>query len=75
MEQKSKVKNWVKESSTFKMFVVGFLIIIMLVPLSFIKNLIMERKQNQEEVIAKIDKKWGNEVLLYGPILQIPYKS
>jgi len=74
-KQKSKVKNWVKESSTFKMFVVGFLIIIMLVPLSYIKTLIKERKQNQENVIAKIDKKWGEEVLLYGPIFQIPYKS
>ncbi len=72
--KKSKVKSWIKESLTLKMFTVGFLIIVMLIPLSYIKELIRERKFNQEEVIAKIDKKWGEELLLYGPILKIPYK-
>ncbi len=73
--QKNKVKNWVKESLTLKMFIVGFLILIMLIPLSYIKALISERKQNQEEVIQQIDQKWGKEVLIYGPVLQIPYKT
>lgn len=73
--QKSKVKSWVKESLTLKMFIVGFLIVVMLIPLSYIKSLIHERHQNQENVIATIDKKWGNEVLIYGPVLQIPYKT
>ncbi len=72
--QKSKVKNWVKESLTLKMFIVGFLIVVMLIPLSYIKVLIRERKQNQEDVISKIDKNWGSEVLLYGPILKVPFK-
>ena len=72
--QKSKVKNWVKESLTLKMFIVGFLIVVMLIPLSYIKSLIYERQQNQQDVIAKIDINWGTEVLLYGPILKIPYK-
>ena len=72
--KKLKVKNWMRESLTLKMFIVGFLIIVMLIPLSYIKELIRERKFNQEEVIAKIDKKWGEELLLYGPILKIPYK-
>jgi inner membrane protein len=72
--KKTKVKNWVKESLTLRMFTVGFLIVVMLIPLSYIKILIRERKQNQEDVIAKIDKNWGSEVLIYGPILKIPYK-
>lgn len=71
--QKSKIKNWIKESLTLKMFTVGFLIVIMLLPLSYIKVLIRERKKNQENVVQKIDEKWGEEVLLYGPILKIPY--
>ncbi|MBQ0740877.1 inner membrane CreD family protein, partial [Aquimarina celericrescens] len=28
----------------------------------------------QEEVVKEINQKWGNEVLLYGPILKIPYQ-
>lgn len=73
-EQKSKFKTFIKESLTLKLFVVGFLILIMLIPLSYIKSLIRERKNFQENVIEKIDEKWGSEVIIYGPILKIPYK-
>ena len=29
----------------------------------------------QQEVVNEINKKWGKEVLLYGPILKVPYKT
>ncbi|GAA4279259.1 cell envelope integrity protein CreD [Aquimarina mytili] len=53
---------------------VGILILVLLIPLSYIKNLIQERAYRQEEVVREINQKWGNEVLLYGPILKIPYQ-
>uniref|UniRef100_A0AB33L1E5 Cell envelope integrity protein CreD n=1 Tax=Tenacibaculum sp. Pbs-1 TaxID=3238748 RepID=A0AB33L1E5_9FLAO len=54
---------------------IGFLILILLIPLSFIKSLIVERMNRQQEVVQEINQKWGKEVLLYGPILKIPYKT
>lgn len=54
---------------------IGFLIIILLIPLSYIKNLINERMLRQQEVVKEINQKWGKEVLIYGPILKVPYKS
>ncbi len=74
-KQNGKLGKWVKTSITARMLMVGFLILILLIPLSFIKSLIHERMNRQEEVVQEINKKWGKEVLLYGPILKIPYKT
>lgn len=73
--QNGKFGKWIKTSITARMLMVGFLILILLLPLSFIKNLIYERMNRQQEVVHEINKKWGKEVLLYGPILKIPYKT
>lgn len=64
-----------KTSTTVRMLMVGFLIVILMIPLTYIKYLIIERANRQESVITEINEKWGKEVLLYGPILKIPYKT
>ncbi|WP_372746578.1 cell envelope integrity protein CreD [Lutibacter sp.] len=74
-KQQNKFGNWLKTSLTARMFMIGILIIVLLIPLSFIVNLINERAIRQESVVNEINEKWGNEVLLYGPILKIPYKT
>lgn len=71
----NKFGNWLKTSITARMLMVGFLVIILLIPLAFINNLINERALRQNDVINEINEKWGNNVLVYGPILKIPYKS
>lgn len=70
-----KLGKWIKTSITARMLMVGFLILILLIPLSFIKSLINERMHRQKEVVQEINQKWGKEVLLYGPILKVPYKT
>jgi len=74
-KQQNKFGNWLKTSSTARMLMIGILIIVLLIPLSFVESLIRERAQRQETVVNEINEKWGNEVLLYGPILKIPYKT
>ncbi|WP_371824146.1 cell envelope integrity protein CreD [Lutibacter sp. A80] len=73
--QQNKFGNWIKTSITARMLMIGILIIILLIPLSYIKSLINERANRQESVVNEINEKWGNEVLLYGPILKVPYKT
>lgn len=73
--KKQKFTSWLKTSITARMIVVGFLLFVLLIPLEFVKNLIAERAFRQQEVIREINSKWGNEVLLSGPILKIPYKT
>jgi len=74
-EQKNNFGNWLKESITARMLIVGFLLLVLLIPLSSVKSLIHERASRQKEVIQEINSKWGNEVMLSGPILKIPYKT
>lgn len=61
------------QSTTAKMLMVGFLTLVLLIPLEFVKSLIFERSNRQEEVISEINDKWGESVYFYGPILKIPY--
>lgn len=73
--QPNKFLNWLKTSITFRMIMVGFLILILLIPLSYIESLILERSIRQKDVVNEINQKWGNNVLVYGPILKLPYKT
>lgn len=73
--KKQKIGNWFRTSISAKMLVVGFILLILLIPLSFVKDLIKEREIRQAEVIQEINEKWGNEVILYGPIIKVPYKT
>lgn len=61
------------QSNTAKMILVALLTLFLLIPLEFVKNLITERSLRQEEVIAEINDKWGEDVYFYGPILKVPY--
>ncbi len=70
-----KLGSWIKTSISARMITVGILILLLLIPLSYVTNLIKERQYRQKEVVNEINKKWGEEVLLYGPILKVPYKS
>ncbi len=64
-----------KNLATVKMLMVGALIAVLMIPLTYIKFLIIERAERQTSVVNEINEKWGKEVLLYGPILKVPYKT
>jgi len=70
---KNRIGSWFRHSITAKMLAVGFLILVLLIPLGFVKDLIRERGFRQTEVIEEINTKWGKEVILNGPILKVPY--
>jgi inner membrane protein len=74
-QQQGKLGRWAKTSITARMLMVGVLIVVLMIPLSYIKSLIYERMIRQQEVVSEINQKWGEEVLIYGPILKVPYKT
>jgi inner membrane protein len=61
------------QSVTFKLIIIGLLILILLIPGAMIRNLISEREQTQLEVMSEIGSKWGEGQTLNGPVLSIPY--
>ncbi len=64
---------WIKESVTIKLLSIGFLLLILLIPASWIESLIAERQRRAESVIDEISEKWSGEQTLSGPVLIIPF--
>ncbi len=73
--QFNQLKNSFFQSTTVKMAMVGFLTLILLIPLEFVKDLISERSNRKKEVVEEVSNLWGKDIYFYGPILKIPYKS
>lgn len=67
--------NWVSESVLFKLAVIGFLTLILLIPSALIQELIQERQNRQEDVIKEISEKWSGRQLVQGPVMVLPYKN
>jgi len=65
--------NWIKESVMIKLMSIGFLILILLIPASWIESLINERQFRAEDVIREISNKWSSDQTLTGPVLVIPF--
>ncbi|MFD0965013.1 cell envelope integrity protein CreD [Pseudofulvibacter geojedonensis] len=71
----NKFGHWLKTSITARMIMIATIILVLLIPLAFVKELIREREFRQTDVVNEINEKWGSEVTLYGPILKVPYKT
>lgn len=63
------------QSNTAKMIMVGFLTLVLLIPLFFVQNLIQERSQRKTQMVDEVTNLWGKDVQFYGPTLRIPYTS
>ncbi|WP_309613203.1 cell envelope integrity protein CreD [Flavobacterium sp.] len=63
------------QSTTAKMLMVGFLTLVLLIPLFFVQDLIRERSQRKTAMVDEVTNLWGRDILFYGPILRIPYTS
>ncbi|MGV3697875.1 cell envelope integrity protein CreD [Flavobacterium sp.] len=63
------------QSNTAKMIMVGFLTLVLLIPLIFVQELIRERSERKTEMVDEVTNLWGKDVQFYGPILRIPYTT
>lgn len=63
----------VRESAFVKVIVVGFLMIVMLIPLGMTHSLIDERATRRNEVVDEVSRTWSNKQVAGGFILSVPY--
>lgn len=70
-----RINQWIEESITVKLLSIGFLVLILLIPASWIQDLIQERQLRAEGVMEEVSSKWSGSQTLSGPILVIPYKA
>jgi inner membrane protein len=57
-----------------KLFSIGFLILILLIPSAWIDDLIQERQGRSDQVIQEVADKWSGSQTITGPVLVIPFK-
>jgi inner membrane protein len=60
-------------SPAFKFGLIGFLILLLLIPLFMVNALVSERESRAREVRAEVGQTWGPEQRLNGPFLTVPY--
>ncbi|MES2829572.1 MAG: cell envelope integrity protein CreD [Bacteroidota bacterium] len=63
------------ESIGVKLFLIGVLTLILLLPSSWVQSLITERETRSEEVVNEVAAKWSGNQLIESPVLQLPIKS
>lgn len=71
----SGIVNWIGDSVLFKLAIIGFLTLLLLIPSEWIQSLIRERQSRQEEVLKDVSDKWSSSQLLQGPVMILPYRT
>ncbi|MCG8581584.1 MAG: cell envelope integrity protein CreD [Bacteroidales bacterium] len=74
MELITKQKNeesWY-QTITFKVVMIGVLVLLLLIPLGMVKSVIRERQATEAEVERELFEKWGGEQVVTAPVLHIP---
>jgi len=69
-----RINRWIQESIMVKLFSIGFLILVLLLPSHLIEEMIYEREQRADKVIDEVSDKWSGPQTVYGPLLVIPYR-
>jgi inner membrane protein len=65
----------ITHSTSFKFVVIGFLSLLLLIPVGQIKSLIMERQERSAMAVLEVSEKWGLDQCVTGPFLTIPLKE
>lgn len=75
METQQTLLGKLLQSTTARMMMIGILTLVLFIPLAMVTELIAERSQRQDEVVAEIASKWGDSVYFYGPMIKVPYRT
>jgi inner membrane protein len=58
---------------SIKLAIIGFIILVLLIPIIWIGVLANERNQRKEGVVREIAGKWGDAQVVSGPFISVPY--
>ncbi len=66
-------KRRLRDSVMVKMLVIGFLILLLLIPLRMVGSLVSERQGRSGQAAEEVAASWGKAQTLAGPVLTVPY--
>jgi inner membrane protein len=62
-----------RKSPLLRVLLIGFLILLLQIPIAMIDGLIAERRETRDDVMQEVTDKWGREQTIVGPALMVPY--
>ena len=72
-ELAERVSSRLRNSQTLRLVTVGFLVLLLQIPIAMIGGQVSERKERGLEAIAEVSSKWGDRQVLTGPMLVVPF--
>ncbi len=64
---------WKKSKWIIKGFIIGLLVLLLLIPMEYVKGLVYEREGRQKEVAREIAGKWAGPQNMAGPVIGVPF--
>src|SRR6056297_1734636 len=71
-------KNFIQQATqtvSFKLGVIAFLALILLIPAQMIQSLVQERQARRNKVVNELTLKMGRQQTITGPVLTVPYRT
>src|SRR5687768_14793787 len=68
-----RIATSIRSSQTLRLLSVGFLVLLLQIPVAMISGLVRERQQRRDEAVMEVSSKWGNAQSITGPALVVPY--
>ena len=62
-----------RSSQMLRLLWIGFLALLLQIPIALIAELVSERQERRQEAVAEVSSKWGNTQIITGPALVVPY--
>jgi len=74
-ERKRRIQDNAAAMTGLKLLLIGFLLLVFLIPLQMIRAQVEERSRTRTEAEEEVMGSWGGEQVVVGPMLVVPYLS
>src|SRR5262245_36069524 len=68
-----RISSSIRSSQMLRLLSVGFLALLLQIPIAMIGSRVSERQQRRDDAVAEVSSKWGNAQSITGPALVVPY--
>ena len=68
-------REYLKNSALARIILVGFFVLVLLIPATMIERMIRERDHRRESATVEVQEKWGWEQTIIGPFVRVPYAA
>ncbi len=65
--------SWARRSVSFKIVAIGFIVLVLFVPIWMLRDLIAERESLRDGARRAVAAQWGQNQTVGGPVLTVPY--